>query len=348
MNLAVIFPGIGYHVDKPLLYYSKKIAKEAGYTVIDVPYGNFPAGVKDSKQKMEEAFLSALEQAEKILEEIDFSEYNDILFISKSVGTAVASAYAGKHGIKTRNVYYTPVGESFLFMKQGGIVFHGTSDGWVDTEVVKVECDKSRYPLYITENGNHSLETGDALADLANLEEIMKITKEYIVDDQELKETEQLEQCESEKERSEQVCFMNMCMIQDDKGNVLVLDKVNDSYTGTTFPGGHVEKGEMFTKSIIREVWEETGLTIRNPILCGVYHWTIDEIRNVVFLYRTSEYEGNLHSSEEGKVYWIPEEDFLKKDLAVGMERVWRIVHSGEAGECYMHLEENGYVGTLL
>ena len=39
---------------------------------------------------------------------------------------------------------------------------------------------------------------------------------------------------------------MNMCMIQDDKGNVLALDKVNDSYTGTTFPGGHVEQMRYF------------------------------------------------------------------------------------------------------
>ena len=41
---------------------------------------------------------------------------------------------------------------------------------------------------------------------------------------------------------------MNMCMIQDDKGNVLALDKVNDSYTGTTFPGGHVEQNEIFSE----------------------------------------------------------------------------------------------------
>lgn len=42
------------------------------------------------------------------------------------------------------------------------------------------------------------------------------------------------------KTRTETVCLMNMCMILDGKGNVLALDKVNDSYTGTTFPGGHV------------------------------------------------------------------------------------------------------------
>ena len=47
---------------------------------------------------------------------------------------------------------------------------------------------------------------------------------------------------EKQASRIEQVCFMNMCMICDNAGNVLALDKVNDSYTGTTFPGGHVEK----------------------------------------------------------------------------------------------------------
>ena len=43
---------------------------------------------------------------------------------------------------------------------------------------------------------------------------------------------------EKQASRIEQVCFMNMCMICDNAGNVLALDKVNDSYTGTTFPGG--------------------------------------------------------------------------------------------------------------
>lgn len=180
MKAAVIFPGVGYHVDKPLLYYSKKIAKELGYSVIDVSYGNFPSGVKGSKEKMEAAFFSALEQAENILKNIDFAQFEEVLFISKSVGTAVASAYAGKHGLDTRNVYYTPVGESFHFMKQPGIVFHGTSDGWVETEVVKRECEKGDFPLYITERGNHSLETGNAQEDLANLKKIMEITQEYM------------------------------------------------------------------------------------------------------------------------------------------------------------------------
>lgn len=180
MNIAVAFPGIGYHVDKPLLNYSKRIAREQGYDIVDVPYGNFPSNVKGSREKMEAAFYSALDQTEEILKDIDFSKYDDILFLSKSVGTGVAAAYAGKHDLQTRNVYYTPIAETFLFMEQEGIVFHGTKDPWVKTKLVKKECQKREYPLYIIEEANHSLETGKAIHDLKNLKKIMKLTKEYI------------------------------------------------------------------------------------------------------------------------------------------------------------------------
>lgn len=143
------------------------------------------------------------------------------------------------------------------------------------------------------------------------------------------------------------VCFMNMCMIYDDKGNVLALDKENDSYTGTTFPGGHVEKDEIFQESIIREIWEETGLEIQNPRLCGVYHWTKCGVHNVLFLYKTNEFGGKLKSSDEGQVYWISLEEFKRKELATGMEYVLQILESPQINECYMHLENGKYVGIL-
>lgn len=180
MKLAVLFPGIGYHVDKPLLYYGRKLAVQRGYEVIPVPYGNFPDGVKGSPEKIKQAFLSALQQAEEILGEVDFENYEEILFVSKSVGTAVASAYGAKHGLRTRNLYFTPVEESFSFIEQPGIVFHGTKDPWAGTEAVKKGCREKELPLILVEDGNHSLETGRTMRDLKILKKVMRISGRYL------------------------------------------------------------------------------------------------------------------------------------------------------------------------
>ena len=179
-KLAVIFPGIGYHTDKPLLYYSKKLAGEREYEIIEVKYGKMPSGVKGNAKKMREAFALALQYATEQLAAVCFADYDDVLFVSKSVGTAVAAAYAKDNHIAARQVYYTPVAESFEAITQAGIVFHGTADPWADTAVIKTECEKRDLPLYLTEQANHSMETGNVGRDLVILREIMEQTAAYM------------------------------------------------------------------------------------------------------------------------------------------------------------------------
>lgn len=179
-KIALVFPGIGYHVDKPLLYYSKRIAAEHGFEVFDVSYGNFPKGVKGDSKKMEECFDMALSQSEEILKNVEFSKYDQVLVLSKSIGTAVAAAYTDKYDIAAHHIYYTPVGESLTFMKQAGIAFHGTSDSWADTDVLVEGCKERNIPLNLIEGGNHSLETGETKNDLKNLCHIMELTEAYI------------------------------------------------------------------------------------------------------------------------------------------------------------------------
>ena len=55
-KLAVFFPGIGYTVDKPLMHYSRKLAANAGFEIILLPYTGFPACVKGDRGKMEESY----------------------------------------------------------------------------------------------------------------------------------------------------------------------------------------------------------------------------------------------------------------------------------------------------
>ena len=107
----------------------------------------------------------------------------------------------------------------------------------------------------------------------------------------------------------EEVELTNMCMICDGKGNVLVQNKVNNpDWSGWNFPGGHVEKGEYVTPSVVREIREETGLTIENPRLCGIkeFHKRKDGTRYIVFLYTADRFSGELKASGEGDIFWYP------------------------------------------
>ncbi|MBQ7124395.1 MAG: NUDIX domain-containing protein [Oscillospiraceae bacterium] len=120
--------------------------------------------------------------------------------------------------------------------------------------------------------------------------------------------------------RNEETELTNMCMISDGKGNVVVQNKVNNEYWhGWNFPGGHVEKGEYITPSVIREVKEETGLDIKEPKLCGIkeFHKMKDGKRYIVFLYSSDKFSGELKSSNEGEIFWYPLSDLIKSDKLI-------------------------------
>jgi len=179
-KLAVIFPGVGYHADKPLLYYASKIARSFEYEVKVLSYSDLPQGIKCDAKKMRQAFDIAMEQAEKQLNEVVFSEYEKVLFISKSVGTVVASAYAKRNQMNPDQLFFTPVEATFQFGKQRGIVFHGDADSWVKTALVEDVCKEQEMKLYITKGADHSLETGDVVKDIQNLKRTMERVQLYI------------------------------------------------------------------------------------------------------------------------------------------------------------------------
>ena len=147
--------------------------------------------------------------------------------------------------------------------------------------------------------------------------------------------------------RIENVTITNMCMVFDGR-KVLVQDKKDEDYSGITFPGGHVEKGESLTDAVIREVLEETGLKISSPQLCGIKDWMREDgTRYMVLFYKTDKYEGTVTSSDEGEVYWIALEDMKKKKLAYGMDKMLEVFLDDNISEYFFYKEDGKWVEEL-
>ena len=149
--------------------------------------------------------------------------------------------------------------------------------------------------------------------------------------------------------KKESVVFTNMCLIY--KGDeILVQERTKDDWPGLTLPGGHVKKDENFYDSIIREVKEETNLTILHPILCGIeeYKKTDNNDRYVILFYKCNEFVGELKSSNEGRVFWIKRKDLNQYKLSLDLDRILKVIESNDLSELLYYLEDGEYKSKVI
>ena len=182
-KLAVFFPGIGYTMDKPLLYFSRRLAAELGYEIKPLPYGGFPRKVRGDRAKMAECYRLALSQAEEMLSDVDLTAFDDVLFVGKSIGAILAARFAAKApSAPIRLVLYTPLEDVFHFSFGEAVVFTGMDDPWVGggSSPIPALCRERDIPCFVIPGADHSLETDHALADLESLHEIMAQTERFI------------------------------------------------------------------------------------------------------------------------------------------------------------------------
>lgn len=149
--------------------------------------------------------------------------------------------------------------------------------------------------------------------------------------------------------RATPIELTNMCMLRRADGKVLVQNRRDPNWGGLTFPGGHVEPGESLVDSVIREMKEETGLTIHHPRLIGSKSWMQKDGsgRYLVLLYVAEEYEGELHSSEEGDVCWMTIDEMRAGNMVDGMELYFRVYLDGDVNEIWYELDGDGWVEML-
>lgn len=140
-------------------------------------------------------------------------------------------------------------------------------------------------------------------------------------------------------DRTEPVTLTNMCMIIN-KNQILVLNRNDPSWPGLTFPGGHVEAHESFHESVVREVKEETNLTIKNPRLTGLKQfYDENDHRYIVLFYTATEFTGRIQASREGELSWMTKEKLVSKKLAYNFDRDLLVYFDNQIDEHF--LDEN-------
>ena len=85
---------------------------------------------------------------------------------------------------------------------------------------------------------------------------------------------------------------------------------------------------------------EETGLMIKSPRLCGVKQFPIEGGRYIVFLFETDQFDGELASSDEGKMHWVKISELSNVNLVSDFEELIEVMISESLTE-FQYVIEN-------
>lgn len=146
--------------------------------------------------------------------------------------------------------------------------------------------------------------------------------------------------------RLEQVELTTLCLIE--KGSrILLQNRIKADWRGYTLPGGHIEPGESIVAAVRREMLEETGLTVLNPRLCGVKQFPIEGGRYIVFLFRASEFTGELVSSDEGKMEWVDRSEIPALSTVADFTELLAVMDSDSLNEFFYIPDGDGWAVEL-
>lgn len=147
---------------------------------------------------------------------------------------------------------------------------------------------------------------------------------------------------------SEKIELAVLCMVCRD-GKILLQHRVKEGdWSGlVTLPGGHVERDESIVDAVIREVEEESGLTIISPELRGIKQFPVEEGRYLVFLFYADKFEGDLQGSDEGPVMWVPEAELKNYKMAPDYDQLFRVFLDPSLTEFLYVEEDHGWAVVL-
>lgn len=184
-KLTILFPGVRYSVDCPLLYYPSMWYEEKGFQVISA---NYHVKKTDGIKKQEEYIKQAKKGLKKQFLNFPFENYDEIRFVSKSIGTILALWLEEELGISNvEHVLLTPIERTLPFLKRKRNCIYmasGTADKMVDHERLQKVCKKMNYPLQEFDGLGHRLEPAaekkEGIQIDADIEQSLDVIREIV------------------------------------------------------------------------------------------------------------------------------------------------------------------------
>lgn len=152
--LAIVFPGRRYSSDRSLLYFPSKVMEAKGFEMKYLHY-NFEKEVEDNRP-IDQAIEESDAYAQKALAGIDFKSYDHIVFLGKSIGTAVSGRIRKELAIdNVIEIYITPLPQTVPYFQRQDLIIVGDQDLYFpDPNPIL-----TNYPNnYVFPSSTHSLE----------------------------------------------------------------------------------------------------------------------------------------------------------------------------------------------
>ncbi|MGG4345701.1 alpha/beta hydrolase [Paenibacillus lautus] len=175
-KLVVLFPGKNYPCDKPSLHFAGTSAIQSGFDLLVLEYGYQAARTNLDINDLQRVIEDSQESVQRII-----GKYNQVVFISKSLGTIIAGEVHEKLDIPVKHLFLTPIKDTIHYInKFNGLVVYGTKDEVFNNELAnQINIDKVRKVIEIP-NANHGLETNNVEESIEILSKLVRIYMDFL------------------------------------------------------------------------------------------------------------------------------------------------------------------------
>ncbi len=178
-TLVILLPGIGYTIFGPLIYYSYSLAVELGYDVLTIEYGF----QKTNQSFEQEHYSNIIDESKTAIDKALFSgNYNDIVFIGKSLGTGIMSNLLSYYQsiLRITPIFIAPIKsavDSIGLFKS--LVIIGTNDSHFDD--IKNINGLDNVHMYIIHGADHDLEVDNFIESIDYMKQCIICIRDFIL-----------------------------------------------------------------------------------------------------------------------------------------------------------------------